>query len=315
MSLPMRAVVVDPDSPGRLAIQSVNYPQPLPHQAIVQVHALSVNRGEIRRAQTAATGWRIGWDLAGVIEQSAADGSGFPTGTRVVGFLPAGAWGESVAVPTDSIASLPATIPFHIAATLPVAGLTAMMALEKAGLLLGKKVLITGASGGVGHTACQLANAAGATVVAHVRRSQHVSFVKNAGAHEVVEGETPADAAKYGDFDLILDSIGDTVLPIALELLNQDGILVTFGSTAGRESLINIGNFYGKGGLRLYGFILFHEVLKYPAALGLKRLVQLVEDGRLRPHIDLEASWEMVGEVAQQLQERSFVGKAVLRVR
>ncbi|MEB3293486.1 MAG: zinc-binding dehydrogenase [Synechococcales bacterium] len=311
----MRAVVVNPAAPGRLAIEAVPRPEPYPHQAIVQVHALSVNRGEVRRAQTANPGWRIGWDLAGVIEQAAADGSGFPVGTRVVGFLPAGAWGESVAVPTDAIAALPHTMSFNVAATIPVAGLTALMALEKGGLLLGKKVLITGASGGVGHTACQLAHAAGATVVAHVRRSQHVSFVKNAGAHEVVEGETPMDAARYGGFDLILDSLGGSVLPIALELLNQDGTVVTFGSTAARESQINVGNFYGKGGLNLYGFILFHEVLKSPATLGLQRLVQLVESGRLQPHIDLETSWEMVGEVAQQLQDRSFVGKAVLRVR
>lgn len=311
----MRAVVVDPNAVGRLALKTVDRPVPLPNEAIVTVHAFSMNRGEIRRAQTADAGWRIGWDLAGVVEQAAADGSGFPVGTRVVGFLPAGAWGEQVAVPTQALAALPATMPFNVAATLPVAGLTALMTLEKGGLLLGKKVLITGASGGVGHTACQLARAAGAYVVAHVRRSQQVSFVKTTGAHEVVEGETPADAAQYGPYDLVLDSVGDRVLPTVLELLGKDGMVVTFGSTAGREALINVGNFYGKGGLQLYGFILFHEVLKYPAALGLERLVKLVETGLLKPHIDLETSWESVGEVAQQLTDRAFVGKAVLQVR
>ncbi len=166
----MRAIIIEPNAVSRLTIATVAEPQPLPHEAIVQVAAISVNRGEIRRAQTADAGWRIEWDLAGTIAQTAADGSGFPVGTRVVGFLPGGAWGERVAVPTNSLAALPDRVSFTQAATLPVAGLTALMALQKGGLLLGKNVLITGASGGVGYFACQLAIAAGATVVAHVGR-------------------------------------------------------------------------------------------------------------------------------------------------
>lgn len=308
----MQAIVVEPKHPSRLSLQTVPEPQALPNQAIVRVAAMSVNRGEIRRAQSADAGWRIGWDLAGTIEQAAADGSGFPVGTRVVGFLPEGAWAERVAVPTQAIAALSSSISFTVAATLPVAGLTALMALEKGGLLLGKRVLITGASGGVGHMACQLASAAGATVVGHVRRPAQVSFVQATGIYQLVEGETPEAAARYGDYDLILDSVGDRVLPVALGLLAKDGICVTFGSTAGRESMINVGNFYGKGALQLYGFILFHEVLKQPAAIGLERLVRLVEQGQLKPHIDLTTSWRNVGDVAQQLTDRAYLGKAVL---
>jgi NADPH:quinone reductase len=310
----MKAIVVDPNAPSRLSLQTVAAPQPLPNQAIVRVKAISLNRGEIRRAQTAAAGWRIGWDLAGTIEQAAADGSGYAVGTRVVGFLPEGAWGEFVAVPTHALAELPATIGFNVASTLPVAGLTALMALEKGGLLLGKNVLIIGASGGVGHMACQLAKVSGAYVVAHVRRVNQVSFVRAAGVDEVVEGETPIDAAKYGSYDLILDSVGDQVLPVVLKQLNKDGICVTFGSTAGREATFSVGDFYGKGGLQLYGFILFHEVLKYPAGLGLARLVRLLEKGQLKPHIDLEASWDQIAEVAQKLTDRQIVGKAVLHL-
>jgi NADPH:quinone reductase-like Zn-dependent oxidoreductase len=310
----MRAIVVNPNVPSRLAITTVGAPQPLPNQAIVRVAAISLNRGEIRRAQSAEAGWRIGWDLAGTIEQVAADGSGPPVGTRVVGFLPEGAWAERVAVPTHALAALPAGMSFAVAATLPVAGLTALMTLQKGGLLLGKRVLITGASGGVGYFACQLAKAAGATVVGHVRRSERVSFVRATGVDQVVEGETPEMAAQYGDYDLILDSVGDRVLPVALSLLAPGGVCVTFGSTAGRESLVNVGNFYGKGGLQLYGFILFHEVLQQPAAVGLQRLVKLVEQGKLKPHIDLEADWQQVGEVAQQLQNRAYVGKAILHL-
>jgi NADPH:quinone reductase len=166
----------------------------------------------------------------------------------------------------------------------------------------------------VGYFACQLAIAAGATVVAHVRRADRAAFVETTGVDRVIVGETPAAAAQYGNYDLILDSVGDRVLPVALGLLAKDGICVTFGATAGQESLLDVGSFYGKGGLQLYGFILFHEVRQQPAGVGLERLVKLVEQGKLKLHIDLETDWTEVGEVAQQLLDRRYVGKAVLRV-
>ena len=93
----------------------------------------------------ASTGWRPGWDLAGTVELEAEDGSGPRTGRRVVGLLPSGAWAEVVAVPTHSLAELPDTVSFAQAATLPVAGLTALYGLEQGGGLLGQRVLITGA--------------------------------------------------------------------------------------------------------------------------------------------------------------------------
>jgi NADPH:quinone reductase len=305
----IRAVVVDPAAPGRLVLQAVAPPTPLPHEVIVQVAAISLNRGEVRRSQTAEVGWRPGWDLAGTIAAAAADGSGFPVGTRVVGFLPRGAWAEQVAVPTDAIAALPSGVDFKAAATLPVAGLTALLALEKGGMLLDRAVLITGASGGVGYFACQLAAAAGAIVTAQVRRPEWVEFVRAAKAQQVIVGDR---FEQYAPYDLVLDSVGGDVLPAVLEQLAIDGTCVTFGATAGSTITFNVSPFYGKGGLSLYGFILFHELRKQTAAAGLTRLVKFVNDGVLVPHIDLEAPWEQVAQVAQQLTDRQFLGKAVL---
>src|SRR5207302_4408646 len=82
------AVVVDPEAPGRLVIRPVPEPTADRGEALVRVHAISLNRGEVRRSGMAAAGWRPGWDLAGVIERAASDGSGPAVGTRVVGFLP-----------------------------------------------------------------------------------------------------------------------------------------------------------------------------------------------------------------------------------
>src|SRR5215218_3155293 len=139
-------------------------------EARVRVSSISLNRGEVRRAQAAEPGFNPGWDLAGTVEREAADETGPPAGARVVGLLPSGAWAELVAVPTNSLAELPENVPFGQAATLPVAGLTALYALEKGGGLLGRNILVTGASGGAGHFGVQLARLSGARVVALVRR-------------------------------------------------------------------------------------------------------------------------------------------------
>jgi len=308
----VRAVVVDPSVSGRLVIREVELASPLSNEAIVQVASFSLNRGEVRRVQSADAGWQPGWDFAGTIETAADDGSGFPVGTRIVGFLPSGAWAERVVVPTDAIASLPDSVEFKAAATLPVAGLTALLSLEKGGMLLGKSVLITGASGGVGYFACQLAAQAGAIVTAQVRRPELVEFVKAAKAHQVVVGNA---FDQYAPYNLVLDSVGAEVLPLVLEYLALDGTCVTFGATAGSNITFNASKFYGKGGLSLYGFILFHELRKQPAATGLSRLVNFVAQGLLVPHIDLEAPWSAIADVAQQLTDRQFLGKAVLHVR
>lgn len=307
----VRAVVVDPSIPERLVIREVECPRRLPNEALVKVAAISLNRGEVRRSQSAEAGWRPGWDVAGTIEVAASDGSGFPVGTRVVGFLPAGAWAERVAVPTQAIAALPDEVDFSTAATLPVAGLTALMALERGGLLLERSVLITGASGGVGYFACQLAAEAGAIVTAQVRRPELVEFVAAARADRVIVGE---EFEGYAPYDLVLDSVGGDVLPAVLEQMAPDGTCVMFGATAGSNITFNASRFYGTGGLNLYGFILFHELKRQPAAVGLARLVKLVANGALVPYIDVETSWSEIAKVAQQLTDRQFLGKAVLTI-
>src|SRR5271168_377685 len=139
----IRAIVVDPAAPGRLAIKPVELRDPDRDEVSVKVTAISLNRGETRRAvQQAEPGWRPGWDFVGATETAAADGSGLKPGTRVVGILPSGAWSERVNCRTHAVAALPDAVGDAEAATLPVAGLTALHALRQGGLLLGRKVLV-----------------------------------------------------------------------------------------------------------------------------------------------------------------------------
>src|SRR4051812_29777160 len=128
----IKGIVVDQSAPGNIRIAELPAPTPMPHEALIRVAATSLNRGEIRNAGSGQSGRRIGWDFAGTVQQAAANGQGPPVGARVVGMLGSGAWAERIAAPTDAIAVLPDAMSFAQAATLPVAGLTALYGLEKA---------------------------------------------------------------------------------------------------------------------------------------------------------------------------------------
>ena len=310
----MRAVVVDQNKTGRLTLGEAPAPEPESGHALIDVAAISLNLGETNRAQLAPNGWRPGWDLAGTVAAAAANGSGPVAGTRVVGFLPSGAWAEQVAVPVDALAPLPDAVSFAQASTLPVAGLTALYSLDRYGDLLGRNILVTGASGGVGHLAIQLARQGGAHVVASVRRLEREELVRRAGAHEVVIGETIVDAAPHGPFDVILEAVGAGLLGDALSQLAPGGMCILYGLSGGTDVNFDARAFMTSGGARLYGFILFHEVLASPAAGGLARLAALVAQGALLPHIEVEAPWSEIGSVAQRLLDRQIAGKAVLSV-
>ena len=310
-----RAVVVDPEVAGRLAIHEFEAPTPADSEALIRVYAISLNLGETRRALTMSqAGARPGWDLAGIVERPAADGSGPQVGTRVVGFVPSGGWAELVSVPSHSLAELPSSVSFAQAATLPVAGLTALYSLEKGDSLLGKSVLVTGASGGVGHFACQLAREAGAHVIASVRRQERVAQAQAAKAHQVVVGADLAEAKKLGPYDLVMESVGGQSLSAALSLLAEDGVCVLYGVSESPQVSFEARQFMVIGGASLYGFILFHEVKRRPASHGLAQLLSLVEDGRLEPPIEVEEPWTRIADVAQRLYQRQIGGKAVLLV-
>jgi len=310
----IRAIVADPAIAERFALREVEAPAPLPNEALVRVAAISLNRGEVRNAMSAPTTTRPGWDVAGTIERAAADGSGPRAGARVVGFLGSGAWAELVAVSTNALAELPENVSFAQAATLPVAGLTALYALEKGGGLVDRPVLITGASGGVGLFAVELARLASARVVGAFRQASSEALVREAGAQEVVIGDDLSPAKTFGPYHLILESVGGASLGAALTMLAPGGTCVLFGASGGVETTFNTGAFFRTGGATLYGFYLFHEVKSLSASQGLARLARLIADGRLHPRIEVEAPWTDVADVARQLMDRRFAGKAVLHV-
>jgi NADPH:quinone reductase-like Zn-dependent oxidoreductase len=188
-------------------------------------------------------------------------------------------------------------------------------ALRQGGLLLGRKVLVDGASGGVGHLACQLANAAGAQVWGHVRRPEYRDAVAGWCGGRVVLGPDLGAAKPHGPFWLIVDAVGASALSAALGMLAANGTCVTFGVSEGPTATFESRDFFSTGGVRLYGLTLFHELMSVErAGIGLRLLAELIDSGKLRPQIAVEAPWNEIGTIARRLIDREFTGKAVLHI-
>jgi NADPH2:quinone reductase len=299
----MRALVADRSSTSGVSITEAPEPQLGPDETLVEVRAVSLNRGEVRRLPLREEGTIPGWDVAGVVLEGPQEG------TRVVGLADEGAWAERVAVPANRVAPLPDSVSFEAASTLPVAALTAVRALEVGGPLLGRRVLITGAAGGVGRFAVQLAHRAGAHVTGVVRSLERGAGLKELGADELITALEPEGEP----FDLLLESVGGASLAAALTRVGRKGTVVAFGASSPDPTTFDVSSFYNRGGPRLYGLRVFHE-LEFHGS-GVRDLTFLVGElaaSRLDPQIGLTGSLWEPDEALQALLDRQVAGKAVL---
>ncbi|WP_019969839.1 zinc-binding dehydrogenase [Mycobacterium sp. 141] len=303
----MRAIVYDPQAPAKLRFDDVTEPAVADSQVLIDVHAIALNFGELHFIeQMRRPGEVPGWDTAGVVTRSAADGSGPPEGTRVVGFSGEAGWAERRAVATDNLAELPEFVEFDEAAALPVAGVTALQALRTLGPVVGRRVLITGASGGVGRFAVQLAARAGAHVIAAVGSPARGDGLAELGADEVVVGLDSVTEPVFG----VLDNVGGTLLAKAFSLVDDGGSVQSIGMASDEPTTINFEHERRLGNRkRLEPF-----TVRAPFQADLQYLLTLLADGELDPQIGLRDSWDNISAAAQALLGRKVAGKAVLRV-
>jgi NADPH:quinone reductase-like Zn-dependent oxidoreductase len=298
--------------PPHVALAEVPDPEQLPFEALVEVKAFSLNRGETRQLPDRPAGSIPGWDVAGVVARAAADGSGPPEGARVVGIVGNGAWAQRVAVRTQNLAELPDGVSFEQAATLPTAGITALRALEICGFVLGKRVLVTGASGGVGRFAVQLAARAGAHVTGVSRNEERARGLRELGAAEVVFDVGDLEEEQ----EAILEGVGGASLGTAMGKVAGRGTIVSYASSDPDPACFGTRTLFGRApGAILRGMFVFEEIERTgTGGSDLARLAALVAAGELHPQIDFEGSWRDPAPALDALLERRVAGKAVLRV-
>jgi len=305
----MRALLVDPGSPARLRLGDAPDPVPAAGQALIEVRHSSLNAAELFFAGTSEPGTVLGFDAAGVVVAAAADGTGPGAGSRVVSFAGRGGWAELRAVDTADLAVVPDDVDLAAAATLPVAGGTALRALWQAGATAGRRVLVTGASGGVGSFVVQLAALGGAHVIASVGSPERGEGLDRLGATHVVVGLDGVDEP----VDIVIDQVGGPQMVDAYRLLAPGGTLQSVGWASGQPAAFPPGSTLGspapKSIVSVYngsGLADRHRQLT--------ALLDLLAAGKLTVQIGWRGSWEQVADAAQALSTRRLAGKAVLDI-
>ncbi|SDI41996.1 NADPH:quinone reductase [Sinosporangium album] len=306
----MRALLVDRSLPGGLRVGEAPDPVPAPDQALVRVTATSLNHGEVKYGiAEAPEGTVLGWDAAGVVVQAPADGSGPAIGTPVVTLGDGGGWAELRAVHTAYIGVAPEHADLGAISTVPVAGATSLRALDRIGPSLGRRIMITGATGGVGRYAVQLAGMGGAHVTAVTGDpAAYGESLRTLGAHEVVSH--PRDAS--GHYDGVLDLVGGGQLVDAFDMLGEGGTLVAVGhATRDGESFPDQA-LWGGPGRNDRSLATFHLMHFRGLGRDLTWLAGQVAQGTLDPQIFWRGPWEDVADAVSALLERRLHGKAVI---
>jgi NADPH:quinone reductase-like Zn-dependent oxidoreductase len=215
-------------------------------------------------------------------------------------------WAQRRAASTDNIAVLPDSVEFHTAAALPVAGVTALQALRALGPVVGRRVLITGASGGVGRFAVQLAARAGAHVIAAVGSAARGAGLVELGAAEVTVGLGDVTQPVFG----VLDNVGGPLLAEAFSLVDEGGSAQSIGMASNQPTTIDFeAERHRAARKRLEPF-----TVRAPLKADLEYLVELLATGQLDPQVGLRDSWDNVSAAAEALLGRQVAGKAVLDV-
>jgi len=298
--------------PEVLTIVDAPEPRPLPTEVLVRVKAIGLNPLEalLRAGEFPLLGklpFVLGWDISGVVEEGSLTYR-FRPGDEVFGMplfpRAANAYAEVVSAPALHLVRKPTSLSHVEAAALPVVGLTAWQGLvDLAGVSEGDRVLVHGGGGGIGHVAIQIAKALGAHVTTTAGGGKR-KFVEDCGADEVIDYTAVDFTEAVGDIDVVLDTIGGDTVERSLDVLRPGGHLVT-AVAEGDPKLVAR---YEAAGMRFSG------IAVDPDPVALRGLVELVEQGRLRVHVQETFPFERVADAHRLLDAGHLQGKVVLTI-
>ena len=322
----MKAIVQDTyGSAEVLQLREVDQPTAGDGEVLVQVHAAGISRGDVHLMTGEPYLLRLlgcgvrrpknrvpGQDVAGTVVAIGADVTRFRVGDDVFG-IARGAFAEYAVAREDKLAHKPAAQSYEQAAAMPVSGLTALRALDTAGVTAGQTVLVVGASGGVGSYAVQLAVAAGATVTG-VASTRKVRLVHDLGATEVIDYTQEDFAGGSRAFDVILDVGGVTPIDRLRPALTRTGTLAIIGGENGATWSPGMGR-------------QLHAVLRNPFVSqrlvmvmnkehhsGLERLAAFADDGSVASFVDRPFPLCDAADAVKHLAAGRALGKVVITV-
>lgn len=305
----MRALLPTANPATLVVAGAVAEPDPAPDDVVIAVEAFSINRGETFLLDTPRPDWRPGKDVAGRVIHAAANGDGPAVGTRVVAHTEHSGWAERVAAPLRGVAVLPDEVTAVVAAALPLAGLTALRLLRQAGPVATRRILLTGASGGVGHYLIELAARQGGLVTAVTSSAERGERLLELGAAAIVH-----DIASAGTgFDVAMESTGGPNLMAAMRAVRAGGQVIWFGQASRERPALDFFDWDVPLGVSLYRFGYQSDACS--DADDLATLVRLVARGDLHPEIGLTADWQHTPSTLRALIDRQIRGNAVLTVR
>ena len=297
--------------PDVLELEDVEVPQPKDDEVLIKVYASSVNPVDQKIVAGKAAAkfptkfpLTIGWDVSGVIEQAGSHVRNFSIGDEVYGRpFPTqnGAFAEYLVIKANEIALKPRSVDHIQAAAVPLAGLTAWQGLFKFGKLeRGQKVLIHGASGGVGSFAVQFAQWKGADVIG-TASADNLDFIKQIGANKAIDYDNQRFEEEVEDIDLVLDLIGGEIQHRSLAVIKPGGRLVTtvmpeFRDEAKEKEII------------MEGF----TAQSYPEDL--EQIAKLIDNGDVSPVVSVVMSLEDARKAEELSGKHHTRGKVVIKV-
>ena len=320
----MKAIVYEKyGTPEVLHLKEVEKPTPEDNEVLVKIHATTVTKYDCwARSSTAPPGFWLpsriasgirkpkqtilGTDFAGEIESVGKDVKGFKIGDQVFGFISRlGAYAEYMCLPEKGVAIKPANMTYEEAVAVVQGGLTALYFLRKGNIQSGQKVLIFGASGGIGIYAVQLAKYYGAEVTG-VCSIPKLEMVKSLGADKVID-YTKEDFTKNSQtYDIIFDTVGKTSVSRSLRSLEEKGLYIF--ATFGLVMLIRAFWLTRKCSKRaIFGVI-------EESAEDLLFLKELIEAGEIKPVIDRSYPLEQTAEAHRYVETGHKKGNVVITI-
>jgi NADPH:quinone reductase-like Zn-dependent oxidoreductase len=316
-------------SPDVLDLTDLDEPVPADDEVLVRVRATSINpydwhnmRGQpyVARLMPGSLGLRgprlriLGCDMAGQIEAAGQNVTGFSPGDQVYALLPQGGFAEYVSVPQSLLAPIPKNLSYEQAAAVPTAGVTALLGLRDQGRVQpGQKVLVTGASGGIGTFAVQIARVLGADVTA-VCSAPNAELVRSLGAAEVIDYTTQDFTRQGQHYDLLLDIAGSHRAHASVRALTPNGTFVAVGGPPGRwlQPAARMFAALALAPLVSQRMVLTDTIRSARHKQHLAALTELIEDGKIIPVIDRSYPFADIPAAIRYQEQGHARGKVVI---